>query len=328
MKNISTYEKRRYGLILFGSTWFLGMLGLIPVDEAWTLWIRQHRIRWLDRWMDQTLFEGEPLGGGDPVVLFLLIAAVLYYMAWKKGLASRLSRWRPHLGFILVSALTSSVMMVHSLKWVMGRARPSPVFKGQLPFSGWFEFGPHFITEGIYHGSFPSGHTAQAFTLMTLSYVLLLAADRRHYQRAIGWAWGCFSLVYTGLMGLTRCMKLTHWLSDVVFSVGCSWMLMHLIYYHLLDVPAQEAYFQQHGQYPQQPSAWELRLCLVLFFAALGGMLLLLGIRSVLLDTGWLLQASLLAAGALTTGYFGMKLLQLRRSILAGLYFGPDNEVS
>jgi PAP2 superfamily protein len=316
--------KPPYGLILLGSTWLLGMLCLIPVDHAWTIWIRRHRIRWLDGWMDQTLFEGEPLGGGDPVVLFLILVVWIYYLTWKKGAATRLFAWRPHLGFILVTALTSSVMMVHSLKWVMGRARPSLVFKGLLPFTDWFEFGPHFITEGTYRGSLPSGHTAQVFTLMTVTYILLWATPRFRYQRLIGWVWGGVSLSYTLLMGLTRCMKLSHWVSDVVFALGLSWILMHLIYDRLLKVPDQEAYYRQFGHFPDLPVVWELRLCLLLFATVLGGMAFMLGIRSSLLAAGWPLQISLLCGGILIMVYFGYKFKQFTSQIHSRLSQAPS----
>lgn len=296
-----------YRLILLGLAWLLGMFLLLPVDYEWTILLRQHRMAWFDRWMAQSLFEGESLGGGDPVIFFLLFAAVAYYAAWKKGPASRFYAWRPHLGFILVTAITNSVLMVHSLKWVMGRSRPSYVIKGLLPFTNWFEFGPHFITEGTYQGSLPSGHTAQVFTLMTLAYILLLTPIRFKYQRRVGWAWGGATLVYTILMGLSRCMHLSHWLSDVAFAMGMSWILMHLIYHHLLRVPDQEAYYENNGHFPGQPGAWEIRLCFILFGATLGGMALLLGIRSFILGADWILQAALLSAGALFTAYFTWK---------------------
>jgi len=231
----------------------------------------------------------------------------LYYIAWKKGAGSRLIAWRPHLGFILVTALTTSVLMVHSLKWVLGRARPSLVMKGVLPFSDWFEFGPHFITEGIYRGSFPSGHTAQAFALMTLAYVLLLSVPKFKSQVYIGWLWGAFTLLYTLLMGLSRCMKLSHWLSDVFFSLGASWILMHMIYYSLLRIPEQEDYYRKHGRFPQLPVVWELRLCLSLLMLVLSAMALVLGIRSISLGAAWSLQAFLPIVGICGLSYFGMR---------------------
>ena len=314
------------GLILFGLAWLLGMLLLIPVDYEWTILLRQHRIAWFDRWMAQSLFEGEPLGGGDPVIFLLIFVVIAYFMAWKKDTSSRILAWRPHLGFFLVSMLTISVMMVHGLKWVVGRARPSYVLKGLLPYSDWFEFGPHFITEGTYRGSLPSGHTAQVFILMTLAYVLLLAPIKFKHQRFIGWVWGGASLIYTILMGLSRCMHLSHWISDVVFATGISWILMHLIYYHLLRVPQQDVYLERYGQFPALPRAWEIQLCFTLFGAVVGGMGFILGIRALVLGSGWLLQVSLLSAGALIAAYFTYKSNQFIARVRSAFGHAPTQQ--
>ncbi len=310
-------------MFLMSFSWLAGMLALIPVDYAWTVWLRKHRIRWLDHWMDQTLFEGEALGGGDPVILFLILVVFLYYLTWKKGAASRLFAWRPHLGFIIVTAICTGVMMVHSLKWVMGRARPSLVMRAVLPFSDWFEFGPHFITEGTYRGSLPSGHTAQVFTLMTLAYVLVLAAPKFKYQHTVGWLWGAFSLGYTFLMGVSRCMKLSHWVSDVVFSLGISWILMHLIYYNLLRVPEQENYFRKYNQFPRLPAVWELRLCLIMLMIVLSAMSLILGIRSFFLGTAWPLQVLLSVVGICGLSYFGTRFNESLSTIRSGFRQPP-----
>ena len=302
-----------YRLILFGSAWLLGMFLLVPVDYEWTLFLRRHRIAWFARWMAQSLFEGDSLGGGDPVIFFLLLVALAYLSAWKKGPASRFYAWRPHLGFILVTAMTNSIMMVHSLKWVMGRARPSYVVKGLLPFSDWFKFGPQFLTEGAYRGSLPSGHTAQVFILMTLAYLLLLSPPRFKHQRLLGWAWGGFSLLFTLLMGISRCMRLSHWFSDIAFAMGMSWILMHVIYYHLLRIPDQESYYRRMGHFPGRPGAWEIRLCLPLFGAVAGGTAFMLGIRAFLLGAKWIWPAVFLPAGTLMTAYFALKSVQFTK---------------
>ena len=82
------------GLILFGLAWFLGMLLLIHVDYEWTMLLRQHRIAWFDQWMAQSLFEGEPLGGGDPVIFLLIFVVIAYSIAWNKGASSRFLAWQ------------------------------------------------------------------------------------------------------------------------------------------------------------------------------------------------------------------------------------------
>jgi membrane-associated phospholipid phosphatase len=272
-------------LIAFGATG----LALVPaVDRPWTIWLKEHRWMHLDRFMDRTLFEGEWIGGGDPVVILLILTAVGYYIAWKGFFRSALDRWRPHFGFALTCALITAIQVVHSLKWAMGRARPKEVIAKGLAFSHWFEFGPHYITEGIYRGSFPSGHTAQVFLLMALAYILAADPGRSTFTRRLGWFWGMVALVYTLIMGVGRCMTFSHWLSDVVGALVMSWVGMHLIYFQLLRVPEQIRFHRDWGRHPHTPPVWEMQLCawcLGLFLGVLG---LLLAFRAVLRGEFWI----------------------------------------
>lgn len=264
-------------------------LALVPwVDRPWTLWLRQHRWSRLDRFMDRTLFEGEWVGGGDPVVVLLILASLGYYLAWKGFFKASMERWRPQFGFAVTCALITALQMVHSLKWVMGRARPKEVVQKGLAFSHWFEFGPHYITEGVYRGSFPSGHTAQVFILMALAYILAADPGLSKRTRRWGWFWGAAALLYTLVMGVGRCMSFSHWLSDVVGSLTMSWVGMHLIYFHLLRVPEQTSFYRRWGRHPHQPLMWELQVsawCCGLFVGAMG---LLLGLRAAIYGEFWL----------------------------------------
>lgn len=286
------------------------MLAVIPIDYDATVFLRQNRIKAIDNFMDHTLFEGESPGGGDPVILFFLVTVVAYYIAWKRGSGSRLYAWRPHLGFILTFALTGSLMMVHSLKWVMGRARPAYVVKELLPYSDWFLFGPHYITEGAYRGSFPSGHVAQVFALMTLAYILATGFNRSKNLRLWGGLWGMVALGYTLMMGVSRCMKLSHWLSDVIGALGLAWIIMHVTYFWLLKIPLQEAYYQQHGYYPQQPIVWELSLCFHIFGIVVGLMAIVLGLRGLFLQAP-LPLLTLIPTGLLLVIFFSIKFWNL-----------------
>ena len=314
-----TLEKNSipYGFFILGLTWLFLMIMVVPVDYDWTIYLHDHRIRALDRFMGRTIFEGESIGGGDPVIFFMLFFVVAYYRSWKHGSASRFYAWRPHIGFILTSALICSVMMVHSLKWVMGRARPVLVVKDRFPFSDWFVFGPHFITEGTYRGSFPSGHTAQAFVIISLAYILAAAFSQSRRIRWTGWVWGGIALCYVVLMGISRCMTLSHWLSDVLGALGLSWILMHAIYFWMLKIPAQVDHYHIYGRYPENPVVWELRLCLHLLGMVLGGMAGLLGVRAVMLGTPWAFYL-LIPAGGVVFGFFYRRFQRLYRKVMEG----------
>jgi membrane-associated phospholipid phosphatase len=149
------------------------MAVLARYDYEWTIWLNQHRVEWLDEFMGRTLFEGEGFGGGDGAMLFLAAAFFLYFYAWLRPGSQRLERWRPYLGFILSTGFTCGFLMVHGLKLAQGRARPGLVFTKVLAYSEWYEFGRHFVTEGLYGGSLPSGHTAIVLSFLTLAYILL-----------------------------------------------------------------------------------------------------------------------------------------------------------
>lgn len=269
----------------------LGAMGLalVPaVDRSWTVWLRAHRWIRLDRFMDRTLFEGEWIGGGDPVVILLILVAMGYYLAWKGFFRDALDRWRPHFGFVLTCALITAIQVVHSLKWAIGRARPKEVIGKGLAFSHWFEFGPHYVTEGIYRGSFPSGHTAQVFLLMTLAYILAADPERSTLTRRLGWFWGLVALAYTLIMGIGRCMTFSHWLSDVVGSLVICWVGMHLIYFQLLRVPEQIRFHRDWGGHPATPLVWEMQLCAWCLGLFLGAMGLLLAFRATMRSEFWL----------------------------------------
>ena len=300
-------------------------MALVPwVDRSWTLWLRQHRWTRLDRFMDRTLFEGEWIGGGDPVVILLILAGIGYYLAWKGLFRTTVERWRPHFGFALTCALITALQIVHSLKWIMGRARPKEVFQKGLAFSHWFEFGPHYITEGIYRGSFPSGHTAQVFTLMALAYILAADPALPRRTRHWGWFWGVMVLLYTLVMGVGRCMSFSHWLSDTIGALTLSWVGMHLIYFHLLRVPEQARFYRHHGHHPPQPPVWELQLCAWccgLFLSAMG---LLLGLRGAIHGELWLALA--LPSLGLALGWISYRRLARLLEVVRRSYSSPAPE--
>jgi membrane-associated phospholipid phosphatase len=316
-------KANQHGFLILLGAGGLAMALVHWVDFEWTVFIHAHGWKAFYKAMDRTLFEGEGLGGGDPVMLFLLVIVGCYYLAWKKTQMIKLYRWRPQMGFILTCALTNSFMLVHSLKWVMGRARPKLVIHGDLPFTAWFEFGPHFITEGIYRGSFPSGHTAQAFVLMSLAYILVAEPSHSMRVRISGWCWGFLALVYALTMGIGRCMAYSHWVSDVLGGIVFSWVLTHIIYHRLLFIPQQSGYYRDHGSHPELPQVWELVLCLYLFGAVLGGMAVMIGVRSIFLEVPVALIL-LIPAGLLLGWFAGRRMIQLRKRAIA-LF---DNSVS
>jgi len=190
---------------------------------------------------------------------------------------------------------------VHSLKWVLGRARPWDVLDGgELPFTHWYEFGAHYVTDGVYRGSFPSGHVAAAFMLMAVAYALAADPLLTRRWRVAGWILGAFVLAFAGAMGVANGMSRSHWVSDGLGSVALAWPVLHVLYFHVLRVPAQRK-LAAMGTHVARPY-WEARLCAWGFCALLGLMAIALGIRALVephpAAWGWLI-----AVGAVVTAW-------------------------
>jgi membrane-associated phospholipid phosphatase len=281
-------------IVLVGA---LAMFATACVDLRWTEAIGGVSYPWFEEMMGRSIFEGEGFGANDTVILLLVGSIVVYYMGWRIPANRKWVLWRPQTGFILVSAVTSAVYVVHALKWVIGRARPDLVLHQGLPFSHWFTFGPHFISDGVFHGAFPSGHTSQMFILMTLAYVLAGDPLLPKQIRRIGLSWSVVALIASLAMGLARCMTHSHWLTDIVGSMFLSWFIIHLLYFHILRVPDQRRFLAANEESPAVPGAWEIIFCIHLLVGVLGATVIILGIRAMFIQKGvilaWLIPIGL-----------------------------------
>jgi len=253
---------------------------LPAVDRDLTMRLNQAAVPAFTDFMGRTLFQGSLPGGGD-LVIFSMVALVAGYFLASFGVGPKwLRRWLPSCGFALFAAIASAVCLVHGIKWFVGRARPSEVVAKGLAYTDWYQFGPHYINEGIYRGSFPSGHTLAAFLIMLGAYVL--AGDRTFSRkvRFCGWIVGVLALAYAGGMSIARAMALSHWLSDGVLGILLSWMVMHACYYWILKVPQQNRRPELRAKLP---FLFEFRLALFALLITFGMTCLLLGLRGLVL---------------------------------------------
>ncbi len=265
------------------------MIMAAGIDYQWTMALHGLERQGFTDLMGRTMFEGDLPSPNDLIIFIYSGFVLLYVLANLARENSSLHPWRPQLGFIVVSGLVTAFGMVHSLKWVIGRVRPNDLLKHDLPYSEWFEFGAYFITEGSPKGSFPSGHTAQAFMLMSVAYVL--AGDPRHSRRLkqAGMILGTVVIVFALAMGVSRSMSLHHWISDWLGSIFLSWIIIHALYYWIIKVPEQALVFSARQSGPKPARFRELVLCLVIFVFILGSIMFLTGFRSLFLAaTLWL----------------------------------------
>lgn len=230
--------------------------------------------------MGRTLFQGDLPGGGDLVIFGMLAMLAGYFLASFGAGPKCLQRWLPSFGFALFAGLASAVCLVHGIKWVVGRARPAEVVSKGVAYSDWFQLGPHYISEGAYRGSFPSGHTLAALLVMLGAYVL--AGDRTQALklRTAGWMIGLLGLAYAGGMSIARAMSLAHWLSDGMLGILLGWMVIHACYFWVLKVPQQN----RHPDIRKQlPFLFELRFGILVVLATVGFTSALLGLRGFFL---------------------------------------------
>lgn len=293
-----------WGFVTLVVGYAAALVAVAPVDYDWTIYLTEHRLDPEVTMMRGTLFEGDWPGASDIPIFAALAMLVLYLRATTAGASPRWRRSRPSLGFGVVAMLAAGLGAVHALKWVIGRARPYSVLTGEhLPYTPWYRAGPHFVTEGIYRGSFPSGHTAAAFAFIVVAYALAADPLLSRRWRAVGWAFGALTVAFSAVMAVASSMARSHWLSDSVGVVGLVWILVHALYFWVLRVPDQRRYDQTHGPIPL-PSYWELGFCWRGFLVLLGLIAVGLGLRALWIQPVPYLSA-LVPVGVGLVAYFG-----------------------
>jgi len=291
---------------LFGFMWVLS-----PHDVELYHYLSELDVHWVEDLMGRTLFEGDLPGASDPAIIFLIISLVLYGAANRTDADTSLKSKRPFLGFIVSASVIGGVLMVHVLKWFVGRARPKQVLiKGIYDFSEWFEVGPKYITNGVYRGSFPSGHTAIVVTFLTLAYAFSSGRKATPASVLKSSALCIAVLVYGVLMTVGRTMDRMHWMSDCVFSIFAVWIVIHVMYYWVLRVP-QRMEAARSGRY-EPCNWWEARFTLWMALFSTAILAVGLGLRAfVEQNVPWL--ALLVPVGAYVS-YFSLKRALLLRS--------------
>jgi membrane-associated PAP2 superfamily phosphatase len=266
--------------------WAAAMAWVPRVDYRWTAQLTAYRHHPFAGLARRTVFQGQLPGATDPAALLAVATVALYLRAHAAGASRRLLAARPALGFLLVAALGAGLAVVHALKLVLGRARPLDVLSRQhLPYTEWYQVGKLSLAAGFFRGSFPSGHTAAVFTTLALAYVLAFdpAAGRRRVRIA-GVAVAVLSLAGALAITVTNAMGGNHWLSDGLGTIGLVWLLVHLLYFQVLDVPGQRRLVRDslaRGEAPPLPRFWEARLCGSGLLVVAGAALSLLGLRAL-----------------------------------------------
>ncbi|GIT80892.1 hypothetical protein LLS1_25610 [Leifsonia sp. LS1] len=143
------------------------------LDLEWMEEVVEHRSPF---WLAPALFFNYSGGGvlGSVVIPVLIVLLLLAFR-------------RPWGALFFASASILSVVLVQLLKHTVGRARPSEILVSADP------------------GSFPSGHTANAATMVVVLALL--------FPRV--WVW-CLGIAWALLMAVSRTYLGAHWMSDTV----------------------------------------------------------------------------------------------------------------
>lgn len=306
-------KKSSTSFLIFFACLLLLMVGIVFVDYQWTLFLIENRWPGFAEFMRRTLFEDGLLGGSDPATFFVLFAAILYFCSYSAKIPAWLYSLRPVLGFVVFASLTAGLGVVHGIKWSLGRVRPHIVLADQLDYSDWYEFGDHFVTDGIFYGSFPSGHVASVVVLLSFSYALLANPLISEKWRLAGWIWTAVVLAYSVAMIIARSMAKAHWISDGLGSFVLVLGLMHWLYFAVLRVPEQLLYFQSNRIHQTPHRFWEIRLCACFLLVAVGIAFSLVALNSLQRQSPpWLL--SLFLPGALLIYIYFQKARRFRET--------------
>jgi len=272
-------------LVALLGLWAAAMAWVPLVDYRWTAQLTAYRHHPLAGFARRTLFQGQLPGATDPAALLALATIVLYLRAHSVAVSRRLVAARPVLGFLLIAALGAGLAVVHALKLVIGRARPLDVLSRQhLPYTEWYQTGKLSLAAGFLRGSFPSGHTAAVFTTLALAYALAFDPASGRRARAAGAVITVLALAGAVAVTIASAMGGNHWLSDGLGTIGLVWLVVHLLYFQVLDVPGQRRRVRDslaHGEGPPLPRFWEARLCGSGLLVVAGAALVLLGARAL-----------------------------------------------
>ena len=182
-----------------GRGWFLGQ------DQPW-LWLYRY--------------------GTIPGLVVTLAALV----GWFAGRFRRnLAVWRPYCLLVVLTALIASGILVNAvLKQYWGRPRPDQItnFGGQWTYRDVHR--PGIPGQGA---SFPCGHCAMGFTLVSLFFV-------RRRSKLIAYAGGAAGIGLGGALSVTRIVQGAHFLTDTLWSLGLNLITAAALYYLVLAIPA------------------------------------------------------------------------------------------
>jgi len=169
--------------------------------------------------------------GVYPAIIMTAIAAIVFGLgfAYKKMEKHRKTALLIMLTLFIGPAVTINVI----LKNYTGRPRPREIreFNGRMDFKNVFELG----TPGRGY-SFPCGHASMGFLFMALYF----AYRRKNKAAACAALFG--GLAYGSAMGAARMAQGAHFLSDVIWACGITFISAEIAWYKILGGDRKSAF--------------------------------------------------------------------------------------
>lgn len=143
----------------------------------------------------------------------------------------RLEAWRPYFLLVVLTTVIACGLLVNTVfKQYWGRPRPNQISElgGYYPYRHVFPPG-----EPGKGASFPSGHSAMGFSVITLVFL-----QRR--SKKIAFAGLATGLVLGGLLSAARMVKGAHFPTDMIWSLGFVTMTATALHYCIQKIPARQ----------------------------------------------------------------------------------------
>jgi membrane-associated phospholipid phosphatase len=202
------------------------------VEAPMVYYLYDHPVVWFRDFMAQSVFEGGLIGGSDFGVIFAIVCFIDWLMR-KRGKQIFTHFTDLELRFIWSSSLITSIITVHSLKWIVSRARPKMIFTpdfisqpdsfGLIHNMTWTGFLPWDGPRGYSFNSLPSGHAASCAILLTVAYIFW------GKRQKIGMTIFSLITIFSALMAVGRSMAGMHWLSDGIASYFICWFVIQIM---------------------------------------------------------------------------------------------------
>jgi len=172
--------------------------------------------------------------GPLPAFLLTFAALVGFILSWIKP---KIKNYRRYFLLIILTLIISPGLLVNTIfKDYWGRPRPRQVqeFGGRWEFKQVWQPG----TPGK-GKSFPCGHCSMGFFFIVLYY----SFKQKH--KILACASLVFSLTFGTFIGFARISQGGHFLSDVLWSCGLTYITTTILYYFILKIPDKYEKAQQ-----------------------------------------------------------------------------------